>query len=508
MSENVEFCDSSGSEEMEEECVESEQQVNMGIVMEKVSSINREQQVLPEMGEQDLIGEDRFITIKRGTKRLRMNSKKSDELDLRNSKDNLVSNQYIVCVTANDVLPRQFGMAKLLKSQNIENITKLVYKNPYRVLIYFDTKASAIKMTNCEKIICDGKYKVALIGESPTCYGILRQVDLDIEDKEILTNLKCDFEIISAKRLKRQANDGKWVNSETIRLCFKSSTLPSHVYGFGCRFQVEKYTFPVSQCSVCWRYGHLSRVCPSNKIICPKCGNNHVNCETSVFKCVNCKGAHMAMNKKCPIFVKEKEIRRLMSENNCSYKEGLELYKDQGKNQYINTSNYVDMPTSEIYTLQSPQMECTQDTAPKKSYRDVVITEAIVHKEMSMSEDSGTEYSHISVNQNVTSQSVTPKKTKPKKKSKKTCQSQENLENVKFNTTQENDGQQKISDERREFLIKLYKKVKNVCLLDDNFSTKLRLIVKIIIQDCISWLMSWINKNEFATQLISFFSNG
>lgn len=523
MSENVEFCDSSGSEMVEEGFEEeSEQQVNLRMEKEKNTgsnqanpSLNCEQQLVPEKrgrqeDEEEIFeDDDGFQTIKRVSKKpARRNSKSYEEIELRFSSNNLKPKEHIVCITAKNALPRQFGMAKLLRSHNIGNIIKLVYKNPYRALIYFDKKENAEKMLNCEKILGDLECNINIVGESPVCYGILRQVDLEIEDKEILENLTCDFGILSAKRLKRQDSDGKWVNSETIRLCFKNYKLPTYVYGFGCRFQVEPYIFPVSQCSGCWRFGHLSRTCPLKKILCPKCGKNHENCETTVFKCINCKGPHMAMYKKCPVFLKEKEIRNIMSKMNCSYTEGLERYKVKRKEYEINTVQNLDSPyINEI----NQQITQTHNTDTRRSYREVVATEAVIHEKTIVSEELESEDSQKLQNKTNTQSEKTKKKKTHRKKTKKRLygqeHSQENTYSEEENTINKSDGQDE-QDKRKDFFYGLYIKIKDICLSRDSFSNKLGLIIKIVVKDCITLCLKTINCSEILSQLISFSNNG
>lgn len=122
--------------------------------------------------------------------------------------------------------------------------------------------------------------------------------------------------------------NSEWRDSETVRFCFKSSILPQYIYGYDCRFKVEPYTFPVNQCSVCWKFGHIARMCPSSKKRCPKCCGEHENCETTKYRCMNCKGDHMAFEKICPVYLKEREIRQIMCEQNCTYKHTQVLWKN------------------------------------------------------------------------------------------------------------------------------------------------------------------------------------
>ena len=243
-----------------------------------------------------------------------------------------ISDKIIVCVTSKEVLPKPFGMAKLLREENIKNILKIQYKNPYKILIHFEDRKDAENLTKCSKFR-SLDYRCQFIDEVSLTYGVVKQIDLGIEEKEILESIECEREVVSVKRLKRQADNGEWIPSETIRICFKSSALPPYLLIYGCRFKVESYTFPVSQCSGCWRFGHLVKSCPTKKILCPKCGGNHNNCETNTFKCINCKGPHISMNKSCPIFIKEKAIRQIMCDENCTYRRALILYLNKNNSQ-------------------------------------------------------------------------------------------------------------------------------------------------------------------------------
>ncbi|KAF9800271.1 hypothetical protein SFRURICE_010291, partial [Spodoptera frugiperda] len=265
---NIDFCYTSSSEIMEEDIgVEREQQDNRNLTAERsVNEKEKGEQRLPEKrGRQDekeiIEDDDGFTTVVRGHKKpARINSKDRDLSSMLKEVDE--PEKCVVCVTSNkEMLPKQFGMAKWLRAAGIENITKMMYKGPYKVLIQFENRESALKLMTSTKLH-ELEYRAHIINELQFTYGILRQVDLEMDETEILENLKCEFEIESVKRLKRLDDSSKWINSETIKICFKSSTLPPYVYGYGCRFQGEPFTFPVSQCSICWKYGHLSLYCP------------------------------------------------------------------------------------------------------------------------------------------------------------------------------------------------------------------------------------------------------
>lgn len=92
------------------------------------------------------------------------------------------------------------------------------------------------------------------------------------------------------------------------------------------RVKVDPYLFPVTQCSRCWRFGHTLKMCPSERIFCPKCGGKHENCEVTTFKCINCTNNHLALDRSCPAYLKERKIREMMAHFNVSYRKAMTRY--------------------------------------------------------------------------------------------------------------------------------------------------------------------------------------
>ncbi|XP_038218704.1 uncharacterized protein LOC119837259 [Zerene cesonia] len=197
----------------------------------------------------------------------------------------------------------------------------------YKMLITFNEIINAQTLIEC-KTFKDMEWRCYMTSEVGISYGVIRDIDLDVSDEDILNNLRCELEIVSIKRLNKRNSEGtaQWVRCEALRLGFKGNTIPTHVFLYGLGVKVDPYIFPVTQCSRCWKYGHSRFQCSSTRVICPKCSRNHENCEATVFRCVNCTGNHMALQKVCPVFQKERRIRELMSEFNCTFRKALSIY--------------------------------------------------------------------------------------------------------------------------------------------------------------------------------------
>lgn len=447
----------------------------------------RQPEKRPRVDSEEVIEEDDFITVTRGRKRLaRSFSKKSNnsiEKDLQETVQN-----YIVCVTSKEELPKQFAMAKLLRSEDIQGIMRIRYKNRFRALITFEDQENANKLINNRKFE-ELDYRCQSALDVSMSYGIVKQVDLEININEIKEDLKCDCEVVSVIRLKRQEVNGEWVDSETVRICFQSSTLPPFVYSYGCRFKVEPYTFPVTQCSRCWRYGHLVRTCPSNKVVCPKCGESHANCDTTNYKCINCKGRHMALNKTCPMFLKEKEIRRIMCKENCTYRKALFIYLNKHK---------LQEETSHEYFIESTQDSLThvaQNNNDTSSYRNVLVTKATIHREMEYSEETEEEQNNIAINS-------TNKKSKKKERKSNTNKS---VKERKERMEKENEEREKPNMRGR--MTNILHRIKDICLNNSELKVKIELLSQFLLREIKDFFVRLVTESDIFSKLINFLYN-
>lgn len=231
-------------------------------------------------------------------------------------------------ISSAEKLPKQFALAKLFRECGLTEIIRIKYVNPFKLRVDTKDEASADKILNC-KCLTDKGWRIQKALEKNLTYGVIRDVDLDLSDEEILNSVECPKpgQLVAARRLKRRnTENNEWIFSESVRLCFKGSYLPLFVKVNDIRISVMPYTFPVNQCTRCWRLGHVTSRCPANKIVCPKCAGEHANCEAKKYKCVNCKGDHLALSKTCPAFIKEKRLRELMVEFNCTYRKALTIY--------------------------------------------------------------------------------------------------------------------------------------------------------------------------------------
>lgn len=163
-------------------------------------------------------------------------------------------------------------------------------------------------------------------------YGVVRDIDTSITIEEIINETNSNIKIIEARRLtKRLKVDGQveYRQLETCVLKFEGQILPNHIYLFGTRCEVSTYIPPVVQCFNCLRYGHMSKQCKS-KQRCSRCQDSHApkDCSASVPICLYCKGEHSSIYRQCPEFTKQKNIKKIMTLNNISFKEATKAHND------------------------------------------------------------------------------------------------------------------------------------------------------------------------------------
>uniref|UniRef100_A0A8D8Q8F0 CCHC-type domain-containing protein n=1 Tax=Cacopsylla melanoneura TaxID=428564 RepID=A0A8D8Q8F0_9HEMI len=167
-------------------------------------------------------------------------------------------------------------------------------------------------------------------------YGILRDVDTDFSDQDILENIDArNFKVVSIQRLNRRINvensGSKYVPSSSIKLVFEGQSLPAYVYLFHVKGEIEAFLQPVLQCFKCFRYGHTNARCRSPVPKCKFCSEvipgdmkDHI-CNKKF--CCNCHDAHCPSSKQdCPEFKRQSNIKNLMVSKPLSFHEACLIF--------------------------------------------------------------------------------------------------------------------------------------------------------------------------------------
>lgn len=145
------------------------------------------------------------------------------------------------------------------------------------------------------------------------------------------------------KRITRSKNNDNGNNIEftytdNYVVRFRSAVIPPSVIYMGKRLALEPFIQSVKRCQKCQRFGHVSKICRSaeGSDICARCGMKSSShqagiCTASAPSCINCKRAnlvdleHEASSPSCPIFIKQKSIKKTMATHDISHAEAMRL---------------------------------------------------------------------------------------------------------------------------------------------------------------------------------------
>lgn len=440
-----------------------------------------------------------YTTVEKRKKRVHHNPPGMSTTEDETSPD---GSTYDVYLTSKQVLPKQMGLAKFLRTHNIVNIQKIQFKSLYKVKLSFENKQNAEKLIQCEKLK-ELDYRCQSADEVSLSYGVIRGADLDLSEQEMLEEFKCDTEIVSLKRLKRLM-EGQWVDSTCIRIGFKSSFLPPCILGYGTRFEIEQYTFPVTQCSGCWKFGHLLRACPTKKAKCPKCGGGHPNCETTNYKCLNCNGPHMSLDKECPMFLKETEIRSIMARENCTYKKALDVFV---KNQSENMRHHE--PTCTLPTFIDTQRSTRDSENNNKSYRDAVLGDVTAHDSnvVFLSEASHTDTENSQPQLSGAAYKI--RKLRVRKKARGGYQLDKDQSPTKERPTKKagSSNTEKNKSDRLTLIQRLWYRLKEIIKANRSFEEKIYDVISIMIEEGSKWIMEFFKKGDLFTSVLGYINN-
>ena len=255
-------------------------------------------------------------------------------------------------------------IARDIFNLNLTDVSKIANKGLNRVAIQFISYQAANALVN-NKTLLDKGYNIFIPFNFVTSKGIARNVDCDISEEEILKYCKVynNIKILNVKRLNRKVIKNEtpvYEPTGTVLFTFQGVNLPRSVYIYGLDFLISIYVAPVTQCFKCLRYGHTSKIC-KGKERCLNCaGDVHpkegdsMPCESS---CFYCKGTHKSNFKKCPEYLRQKNIKELMAFENLTFFEANELCRKTyvSKNDFIyNTEDFPNLKKKIILILKIP----------------------------------------------------------------------------------------------------------------------------------------------------------
>lgn len=269
------------------------------------------------------------------------------------------------------------AFGNLLKKLNFKNIVngsvKRIGRN--RVTLSFTKYQDANDFLN-DKRLTDNKYKSFIPSFHVIRMGVIKGVPAEWSLDEVKENISVPVgcgDVIKLRRLNYKVMvDGSpvWKPSQSVVLTFDGQVLPKRIFMCYNSLLVDLYVFPTIQCFNCCRFGHTQMQCRS-KPRCYKCGQGHTgsscDIEEDCASCCLCSGLHFAINKRCPEFERQKNIKLTMAQSAISYAEASKLHPSV-------TKPYADVvmasPPSFQTVINSPSH--TQTHTASQSYKKTV----------------------------------------------------------------------------------------------------------------------------------------
>lgn len=168
--------------------------------------------------------------------------------------------------------------------------------------------------------------------------GVIRCFDLQYstieEIKDELKDIITDVIRIKVKK------EGVEKYTHTYILTFSTPKPPETIKIGFLTVNVQPYIPNPIRCYNCLGFSHGTKDCKKGSI-CANCGQTRHSensmCENTT-KCINCKGDHNALDRKCPTFLLQKEIKAIQANQKVSFTEAKKIYK--AKNPTIFQKSY------------------------------------------------------------------------------------------------------------------------------------------------------------------------
>jgi hypothetical protein len=187
----------------------------------------------------------------------------------------------------------------------------------------------------------NGLLRLSSIGDTPvevtphktmnSSRGVIQDQALaELSEEELVRNLKSQG-VTYVRRFASKRGGGE-IRLPTIILTFGTPTPPTTIWGGYYSLKVKKYVPLPLRCFKCQKYGHGQKTCRQAEASCARCtkpGHSAESC-TATPLCVNCQGAHMASDRKCPRWISECRIQQVRVEKGLSFADAKKLVEGPG----------------------------------------------------------------------------------------------------------------------------------------------------------------------------------
>ena len=194
--------------------------------------------------------------------------------------------------------------------------------------------------------------------------GVITSSSLKEYSEEQLVEGLTDQGVSKAYRIKRKADQGNLILTNSLILTFNSSIPPEKVHIWARYFErVCQYIPLPRRCFRCQGYGHTTQNCRSSKAYCGVCSEECTTDHTTTtcnrpFYCLHCQEPHATSSKKCTRYLMEKELLAVKTKEQLTFAEARrrinELFPNM-KTTYAAAVRTPPVPCPQPATLQTSQ---------------------------------------------------------------------------------------------------------------------------------------------------------
>lgn len=212
-------------------------------------------------------------------------------------------------------------------------------------------------------------------------------VDTFFSEDYLKKYIESDVQVVDVRRMKKRVNDREGnsiqVDRQSVVLSFLGSTIPNRVIINSVVFPVERYVYPVVQCFNCLFYGHTAKLCKA-KQRCKGCSEVMIEghtCEVATY-CIHCKSSdHVSINRKCPQYTRQMNIKKIMSAENMFLKEAEKLSNNPSYAKIATSNRFSILANSDNFPSLPPTSTGTNFIVRPKNYQQPrSLTQPLVKK--------------------------------------------------------------------------------------------------------------------------------
>lgn len=300
----------------------------------------------------ELLDEDGFVDPRRGKRR-----RSSDSLPTTPPGRDFQEGLTVLFAPKNSDKVSKFHLVELSKflDSAAPAAVKEVRLNTSRNLVAVDAATPRLKGLLLQlTTLCSTPVRAFLPRQLLSSDGLIRVVELDLPDDEILKCLTSPFPVRQVKRL--------GASSPLVKITFNNASLPTSVKIGHVIIPVFPFKERALQCYHCFRFGHIASACDSPKL-CSRCGASHEgSCAAASPFCVNCGKDHDASSSSCQMRQRETAISRYKHDHHVTHREARVAVHQAAMSSLVNKQT----PSGKQFRLREedfPQLPASDRTA-------------------------------------------------------------------------------------------------------------------------------------------------